>query len=82
MRSSGVEAFRYRSARDPGFGSNIAVFAPRAFAKKRPQSIEAWLSVTTPSAVEIQRKDFFRRQAFRFERSDFEVDGRLPMPAC
>ena len=34
------------------------------------------------SAVEIQRKDFFRRQAFRFERSDFEVDGRLPMPAC
>jgi hypothetical protein len=82
MRGAGVETFRYTSARDPGRGSNIGVFEPRAFGARRPHSLETWICVATPNEVEVQRKDFFRRQSFRFERSAFEVRGRLPTPAC
>jgi hypothetical protein len=81
MRAAGVEAFRFRSARDPEGGSNVGVLQPGAFAAARPMRLETWLSVTTRKVVEISRKDFFRKQAYRFERELFCVRGRLPSPA-
>jgi hypothetical protein len=43
MRAAGVEAFEFVSARDPEGGLNVALFTPKAFAKKEPVSQEAWL---------------------------------------
>ena len=81
MRASGVEAFRYRSARDRDGGTNVGVFSPRAFESKRPRALETWRSVATRGRVEFSKKDFFRKAGFAFERSEFEVRGSLPAPA-
>jgi hypothetical protein len=81
MRSAGVQAFYYTSARDSRSGTNIGVFDPAAFVTTRPQKLETWLCVARRSEVEISRKDFFRREAHRFRRSEFEVKGKLPAPA-
>lgn len=81
MRADGVELVRYRSARDPAGGPNVALFSPRAFAKKKPTVPQTWHCVATRSAVEFSRKDYFVRASHRFEREAFEIDGRLPVPA-
>jgi hypothetical protein len=81
MRAAGVEAFRYRSARDPRGGCNLGCFSPRAFAARRPRRLSAWTSVTTPERVEIARKDLLRRERYAFPRATFEVAGVLPQPA-
>jgi hypothetical protein len=80
MRAEGVEACRYRSARDPGRGANLALFTPKAFAAKRPEAPQTWLCSATRDAVELVRKDYFEKGAFRFERAVFEVAGKLPQP--
>lgn len=81
MREAGVEAFRFRSARDTAGGANVAVFTPRAFAAKRPEAMETWTCSATRESVEFQKKDFFERASLAFSREAFEVDGRLPWPA-
>lgn len=85
MRQEGVEAFRFRSARDAptrnGAGINVGLFTPRAFAARRPHTLETWYCVATPEAVELSRRDLFRHQAYRFPREQFLVDGKLPAPA-
>jgi hypothetical protein len=81
MRSAGVQAFYYASARDVRGGINIGVFDPAAFATARPRKLETWLCVARHPEVEISRKDFFRRESHRFPRADFEVKGKLPSPA-
>lgn len=81
MRADGVEAFRFRSARDREGGANVALFSPRPFGSRKPSVPETWRSVSTRSEVEFVKKDFLERAAFTFPRSDFDVDGRLPAPA-
>jgi hypothetical protein len=81
LRAAGVQVFYYASARDTAGGTNIGVFDPAAFVSTRPKKLETWLCVATRAGVEISRKDFFRREAHRFKRSDFEVKGQLPAPA-
>jgi hypothetical protein len=81
MRAEGVEMFRYRSARDPERGSNVGLFTPKAFGAKRPETPATWICSAARDAVEFVRKDFFEKGTFRFERAEFEVDGRLPQPA-
>ena len=81
MREAGVAAFRFRSARDPARGTNVALFTPRAFAAKRPTGLETWICTTSRERVEFQRKDFFARGATAFERATFLVGGALPAPA-
>jgi hypothetical protein len=81
MREAGVEAFRFRSARDAGGGVNLALFTPRAFAAKRPEALETWTCSASRERVEFQRKDFFERTVLAFPREPFLVDGRLPWPA-
>jgi hypothetical protein len=81
MRDEGVEAVRYPSARDRD-GVNLAVFSPRAFARREPENLQAWLCVATKERVEISRKDYLReRETLVYERAMFEVKGRLPAPA-
>jgi hypothetical protein len=81
MRAAGVEAFRYRSARDAGGGTNLGLFTPLAFASRRPDSPQSWYCVATRSVVELSRRDLLARGAHRFPREQFEVDGALPTPA-
>jgi hypothetical protein len=81
MRAAGVEAFRYRSARDAGGGACLGVFTPRAFAARRPSAPRTWFCVATREAVELTERDVFRHRTLRFERRQFLVDGRLPAPA-
>ena len=52
MRADSVEAVRYPSARDRG-GVNVAVFLPRAFARRVPEHLETWLCVATKERVEL-----------------------------
>jgi hypothetical protein len=81
MRAEGVEAARYHSARDAEGGVNVALFSPAAFAARRPSPPETWRCLVTRGGVDVVKKDVFRRLAFRFERAQFEVGGRLPAPA-
>jgi hypothetical protein len=81
MRADGVEACRFRSARDRQGGANLALFTPRPFGSRRPSVPETWHCAATPAVVEFVKKDVFRRAAFAFPRSDFEVEGALPAPA-
>ncbi len=80
MRASGVEAFVFRSARDPRDGDNVGLLAP-AFAAKNPTPPESWVCTATPRRVDVVKKDVFRRQRFAFDRGVFEVGGKLPVPA-
>ena len=79
MREAGVEACLFESARDPE-GINVALFTPRAFAARKPLPPESWRCVATRGFVEVVKKDVFRRVSHRFERGQFEVDGKLPAP--
>lgn len=81
MRADGVEAFRYRSARDRQGGSNIGVFTPRAFGAARPRGLETWHCTASRARVEVVRRDFFEAVAFSFPREEFLVGGALPAPA-
>ncbi|MEZ4422769.1 MAG: RES family NAD+ phosphorylase [Gemmatimonadota bacterium] len=81
MRADGVEVARYRSARDVEGGTALAVFTPSVFGRHRPREFESWYVTSTRAAVEMLRRDFFRRDVLRFPRADFLVDGALPRPA-
>jgi len=79
MREAGVEACLFDCAREPG-GVNVALFTPRAFAARKPSPPESWRCVAARGFVEVVKKDVFRRVSYRFERRQFEVDGKLPAP--
>lgn len=81
LRAAGVEAFRFRSARDPEGDSNLGLFTPRAFAARCPTSFQLWLTVADRGAVEFIRHDPLQMLSVRFTSRQFQVDGRLPAPA-
>lgn len=84
MRSAGIEAFRYASARDREGGVAMGVLSPRAFASKRPtpRALPTWHCSTTPQRVVFRRRDSLREESFAFPRENFLVAGRLPAPAA
>ncbi|HUH40844.1 MAG TPA: RES family NAD+ phosphorylase [Castellaniella sp.] len=79
MRAADVQAFEYPSARDPAHGLCVGLFVPQALAQKRPQHIMPWLCETRAETV------FFKASraptVITYRISDFQQDGRLPMPA-
>lgn len=79
LRAEGIEAFEYRSARDAEGGINIALFAPRALAQRRPAFTEEWLCETGGEAVSFYGVG--TRAVTRFGCETFTVEGRLPLPA-
>ncbi len=81
LRAAGIEALRYRSARDRAGGANLGLFTPRAFAKQRPDPPVTWYCVATREAVEFAQRDVFEHKAYRFPREQFEIEGALPSPA-
>jgi hypothetical protein len=81
MRTAGVEAFRYPSARDTAGGINVGVFTPAAFGNAKPKSLETWHCAASRERVEVTQGDYFKRDSFAFPRSQFLVQGVLPAPA-
>lgn len=80
MRTVGIEAFEYRSARCPEGGSNVALYVPTAFAEKRPRNLTAWLCETTDEYVAFKHAQT-PDQPRLFHREQFLVQGQLPYPA-
>jgi len=81
MRSAGVEAFRFPSARDAEGGVNVGAFTPAVFGRTKPTSLESWHCAAARERVDVTRGDYFTRETFAFAREQFLVDGRLPSPA-
>ena len=80
MRSAGVEAFRYPSARDVQGGVNVGAFTPSVFGRTKPTSLESWHCAASRERVDVTRGDYFTRETFAFARGEFLVDGVLPSP--
>jgi len=81
MRSAGVEAFRFPSARDAEGGINVGVFDASVFGNTKPRSLETWHCSASRERVEITKGDYFKRESFAFPRAQFQVRGVLPAPA-
>jgi hypothetical protein len=81
MRSAGVEAFRYPSARDNEGGINVAAFVPAVFGKSKPGSLETWHCAASRTHVDVTQGDYFVRKRFAYPREQFLVKGVLPAPA-
>ena len=79
MRTAGIEAFEFVSARDPEAGINVALFTPRAFARKSPVSQEAWLCEL--DAERVRFRAVRGPDLHEFPLALFQVAGRLPWPA-
>ncbi|MEK9508595.1 RES family NAD+ phosphorylase [Gaopeijia maritima] len=80
MRANGVQAFRYRSARDPERGSNVGAFTAEVFRGARPRNLEPWHCTSASDGVEFRKLDYFTRVVVRFDADAFQVDGSLPTP--
>jgi len=81
MRSNGVEAFRYASARDPAGRANFGLFTPAVFSCDQPLASQTWHSETFRGRVSLIRRHGLRiRQRLLFTREQYLIDGRLPMP--
>lgn len=78
MRAAGIEAFEYRSARDPDSGMNIGLYRARAFAHPQPLWQEPWLCETRADRVAFYNKAQGTRL---YQREQFLVAGELPAPA-
>lgn len=79
MRAAEVEAFEYRSARDPGQGICVGLFTPRALRNKKPSAMHQWLCEITADTVQFRR--FGDKETLAFPLPTFLVDGKLPLPA-
>ncbi|SNR85625.1 RES family NAD+ phosphorylase [Pseudomonas segetis] len=80
MRGAQVEAFEYRSARCTQGGVNVALFTPRALAEKRPRNLMPWFCETTEQYVAFKKPHSIDGPKV-FKLTDFQHEGRLPLPA-
>jgi hypothetical protein len=79
LRRAGVEAFKFRSARDPKRGLNIALFEP-VFQPKGLLGAERWISTSSSAYIEFKPGLAARGVALSFARASFEERGVLPAP--
>lgn len=79
MRASGVDAFEYCSARDVNNGLCVALFNKSSFQSLEPKNKADWLCITTLNQVSFKRLDSSR--TYHYPVKDFQVGGRLPLPA-
>jgi RES domain len=79
LRSAGVQAFRFRSARDPGRGVNVGLIEP-VFQAKQPLSAERWICTATRERIEMKPGLIATGAPLSFPWSRFEQAGVLPTP--
>lgn len=81
LRSAGVAAIEYESARDPAGGINVALFEPGALAPDPRLRREEWLCETGPSQVGFRARREPGGAVYGFPLETFTVHGVLPTPA-
>lgn len=79
MRTAGIVAFEYRSARDPRQGTCVGLFDPCAFTQQKPTEMTAWLCEVSANEVAFKQRD--KADVMRFSLDTFLVNGELPLPA-
>jgi hypothetical protein len=79
MRSFGIKAFEYISARDPEERVNVALFDIEALASKRPVDTTQWFCETDGDQV-LFRCDHHNK-VYRYPYTFFQIDGKIPQPA-
>ena len=79
MRSAGIEAFEFPSARCPRSGDNVGLFEPTALACSQPIRAEEWLCHTSAAGVEFLAHTSNYVANFSFD--EFAISGTLPQPA-
>jgi hypothetical protein len=80
LRSAGVDAFEFVSARDGRRGLNVALFHPHALVSRKPLGLSRWLCETTAGQVTFAPEATPTLHRFPLER--FLVAGELPLPAA
>ena len=83
MREADIQAFTYKSARDPNNGANIALFTPRAFLHKNPEalSFKSWLCISNNQLIEFISTNSIFLSKNSFYLNQFMIGGILPFPA-
>lgn len=79
MRTAGMQAFEFVSARDLLGGINVALFTPEAFAKADPIAQSTWLCELTGERVRLRA--VHGNEIHDFPIAPFLVDGKLSLPA-
>jgi RES domain len=79
MRATGVDAFEYPSARDPGRGRCVGLFTLSAFKQRRPEEMSQWLCEV--GATEVSFKRAGSTAVATYVIDDFLFENRLPFPA-
>lgn len=79
MRTAGIRAFEYPSARCLVGGSNVGLLEPDALASDRPTATQNWLCKTSADQVVFNARDPDRLIGFSID--DFTMNGVLPQPA-
>lgn len=78
MREAGIEAFQYRSARDPHGGLGIGLFVPAALPQPVPAFQQSWLCETRAEQVSFLSVE---AGVHSFSRTLFLHQGEFPRPA-
>lgn len=79
MRSHGIEAFEYPSARDPAGGICIGLFSAKALASNQPTDLSAWWCEVSQQGVSFKAAN--HSQIYHFARSLFTEQDQLSLPA-
>lgn len=79
LREAGAEAVVYPSARDPGRGLNVGLYAPSAFAQPQPTFQQEWLCETAADRVSFRSRS--ELVVHTLPLTQFLADGVLPTPA-
>lgn len=83
MRNANIQAFNYQSARIFHQGSNIALFTPKPFLHKKPnsKSFQSWQCIANNNLIEFIRSSAITAEHQSFSIDSFLVNGELPFPA-
>lgn len=74
-RQAGIEAIRYRSARDPNKGVNLAILSPSIFKELDLCKARTWMIV--PRQTGVIAKCLFPQQALEYNQEAFSADSRI-----
>lgn len=79
MRTAGIQAFEFVSARDLDKGTNVALYSAEAIRSTRPMNPRSWLCETTAEKVSFYTDQ--HSDSYEFSLETYLVEGEFPQPA-
>lgn len=79
LRSEGVQAIIYRSARDPKYGRNVGLYTPSALASQRPEQQVSWRCEVSDTLCLWREQG--SHSVITIPVEQFLAGGSLPKPA-